>query len=462
MALRNLFRRAAPTALDPSFGLSLGDLDGPVGRIAPSGTIATSDGSWRIEWGVKAGPDWRIAARERAVRQTRVDDTPVFETRMRVPRGDVVQRVGVVNDGRSRAVVIEYENASPDAVVVATAGFADATMRSDAEGIVLDGTRWIVPARSGAAVVAEDVWAAIEADPTGVDATGRGAGAVLTPLPHRQSVAVVVVVEGTPPARTTSPIDIAAGWRAVMGAALEVDVPDADLVAAWRRIQCDLVLAAGADDPLAAAEAAWWLDLAGLSAEADRGRSVALRAVDRGRFDADLAVATLRALASKDLRRAAPSGLGEVAGPLVARCRDRLDRATVDVVVRALEREAPDAAGDARRLFETVTVDAWSPSTAAAAGAARVLGHLFDDADPSGVLSLLPTVPENWRGHSVDVRGMVTGSGRLSFSVRWHGARPALLWQREGGADGVELRCPGLDPTWSSTQRSGDALLEVG
>ena len=130
MALRNLFRRAAPIALDPSFGLSLGDLDGPVGRIAPSGTIATSDGSWRIEWGVKAGPDWRIAARERAVRQTRVDDTPVFETRMRVPRGDVVQRVGVVNDGRSRAVVIEYENASPDAVVVATAGFADATMRS--------------------------------------------------------------------------------------------------------------------------------------------------------------------------------------------------------------------------------------------------------------------------------------------------------------------------------------------
>lgn len=461
MPFRNPFRRSSPAPLDSSFGLLIGDLSGPVARIDPAGVIATLDGSWRVEWGVRAGSGWRVAGQERAVRQSRVDDTPVFETWLRVPGGDVIQRVGVVNDGDGRALVIEYENASPDAVVVATAGIVAGDLRAGDAGIRLDGEPWIVPGRTGAATVADDIWAAVATDPTGVEASGRGGAAVLTPLPHRQTVTVTVLVEGDLPERDVMPAEIAAGWRTITGQALDVDVPDPDLTSAWRRVVCDLILAAGDDDPVAAGEAAWWLDLAGLHDEADRGRLAVLRAADAGRLDADGAVVALRALASREIRTGESSALAEVAGPLVAVAGDRLDRATVGLVARALERSAPDAAADARRILDTTALAEREPVSPVAAGAARVLGHLFADADVTGALSMLPSVPSAWLGQPIDVRGMVTGFGRLSFSVRWHGARPAVLWEREGGPEGAELRCDGLDPSWSTIERSGEALLQA-
>lgn len=461
MPLRNPFRRPSPAPLDPSFGLLVGDLTGPIARIDSVGTIATLDGSWRLEWGVRAGAEWRVAAQERAVRQSRVDDTPVFETLLRVPGGDVIQRVGVVNDGTGRAVVIEYENASPDAVVVATAGVAPGALRTGEAGVELDGDPWIVPARAGAATVADDIWNAVAADPTGTEASGRGASAVLTPLPHRQTVTVTVVIDGDRPEREVTPVEIAAGWRTVTSRALDLDVPDPDLTGAWRRVVCDLILAAGDDDPVTAGEAAWWLDLAGLHDEADRGRLAVLRAADSGRLDAEAAVVALRALAGREIRTGEPSALAEVAGPLATLAGDRLDRVTVGLVARALERSAPDAAADARRVLDVAVLADREPGSPVAAGAARVLGHLFADADVTGVLSMLPSVPASWHGQPIDVRGMVTGFGRLSFSVRWHGARPAVLWEREGGPEGAELRCEGLDPTWSTIERAGEALLEA-
>ena len=74
-------------------------------------------------------------------------------------------------------------------------------------------------------------------------------------------------------------------------------------------------------------------------------------------------------------------------------------------------------------------------------------------------IEMLPDVPDSWLGQSIDVRSCGTANGRISFSVRWHGSRPALLWERLGGSDAVELRCPGLDPAWSTLDRSGEALL---
>jgi hypothetical protein len=49
-----------------------------------------------------------------------------------------------------------------------------------------------------------------------------------------------------------------------------------------------------------------------------------------------------------------------------------------------------------------------------------------------------------------------TRRGPVSYAVRWHGTRPALLWD---APDGVELRAPGLDPSWSSSVPRGEALL---
>ena len=51
--------------------------------------------------------------------------------------------------------------------------------------------------------------------------------------------------------------------------------------------------------------------------------------------------------------------------------------------------------------------------------------------------------------------------GRLSFAVRWHGERPALLWDLESHRSdpAVRLTAPALDPDWSSAEPRGEALL---
>jgi hypothetical protein len=78
-------------------------------------------------------------------------------------------------------------------------------------------------------------------------------------------------------------------------------------------------------------------------------------------------------------------------------------------------------------------------------------------------LALLPKFPGAWMGGEVEIHNAVTTHGRISFAIRWHGARPALLWDlevdEEHEGDSIEIRCPGLDPDWSTTERQGDALL---
>ncbi|HET9442031.1 MAG TPA: hypothetical protein VFO65_01840 [Acidimicrobiales bacterium] len=79
-----------------------------------------------------------------------------------------------------------------------------------------------------------------------------------------------------------------------------------------------------------------------------------------------------------------------------------------------------------------------------------------------GGLALCSLVPEPWRGQGLEVHDAPTHRGTLSFAVRWHGDRPALLWdlrRREGDSRPVTLTAPGLDPSWSTTEAQGEALL---
>jgi hypothetical protein len=78
-----------------------------------------------------------------------------------------------------------------------------------------------------------------------------------------------------------------------------------------------------------------------------------------------------------------------------------------------------------------------------------------------GGLALCSLVPPAWLGQSWEVHGLPTARGRLGFAVRWHGERPALLWELEArpGAEPAHLTVPGLDPTWSSDEPRGEALL---
>ncbi|MEX2627064.1 MAG: hypothetical protein WD225_09270, partial [Ilumatobacteraceae bacterium] len=44
----------------------------------------------------------------------------------------------------------------------------------------------------------------------------------------------------------------------------------------------------------------------------------------------------------------------------------------------------------------------------------------------------------------------------VSYAIRWHGERPAVLWEVAG--DPVPLTAPVLDPTWLADTPTGEAL----
>ncbi len=80
-----------------------------------------------------------------------------------------------------------------------------------------------------------------------------------------------------------------------------------------------------------------------------------------------------------------------------------------------------------------------------------------------GGLDLLPGFSSSWLGRNLDVKGLPTRYGTLSFHVRWHGARAALLWEIDPiDADALPtITARALDPTFSTTEGSGEALLEA-
>ena len=81
--------------------------------------------------------------------------------------------------------------------------------------------------------------------------------------------------------------------------------------------------------------------------------------------------------------------------------------------------------------------------------------------EAAGGLALASVVPDTWLGQGWEVHDAPTAFGRLSYAVRWHGERPALLWELEPhpGVGPVRLTAPGLDADWSSTEPRGEALL---
>jgi hypothetical protein len=85
---------------------------------------------------------------------------------------------------------------------------------------------------------------------------------------------------------------------------------------------------------------------------------------------------------------------------------------------------------------------------------AAVRAVLVQDHDQG--IALFDDWPREWVGQAIDVRDVPTRRGPVSSSVRWHGDRPALLWE---GPSGVTFTAPGLDPAWSSDQPRGEALL---
>ncbi len=96
-------------------------------------------------------------------------------------------------------------------------------------------------------------------------------------------------------------------------------------------------------------------------------------------------------------------------------------------------------------------------SPAATAAFLLLVRDLLVTEPEPGHAVLLPVLPDEWRGQPVRVDDAVLSGGvRLSYAVRWHGERPALLWEANSG---LRLTAPGLDARFLTDEPRGEALL---
>lgn len=81
--------------------------------------------------------------------------------------------------------------------------------------------------------------------------------------------------------------------------------------------------------------------------------------------------------------------------------------------------------------------------------------------ETSSGVDLVPGMNRGWYGKNLEASRMRTRSGMLSFALRWHGERAALLWEFEPSRDEAEweLTFASMDPDFTTTDRSGEALL---
>ena len=467
----------------------VGDLDGPAAAVDQSGTVAPVAAGWRVVWAVGAEDRWHVAARDAAVRSRLVDDMPIAATLMRVPGGDVELRAAAGHAAAGRAVTLEFTNDTPAPVSLAVAVTGSIkTAAVDGSRLLADGRVAVDLGRApgGTAVVDDgEVWSAVRTEPPPGDCAtrsreGRAAAVAVVPLAARVPLRVTLPVEGESAGMAGLPEEIAAGWRALVARAASVELPGETALRAWRRGIAASILAAGGVEPEAAARTAVVLDRVGLPDEADRARRALVGAAEHSRLLPPVAAAGLRALASRRLRIGRVSGLAEWAGPLAEAAGDHLDPLTLEQVAAVLETEAPAAARDARRLLAGASPISVSRSVAGdeLAGTVRrsvafggdgldgveaLLDCLVAEAEDHLVIA--PTPPGEWTGAPVDACGLLTRHGVLAFSVRWHGSRPALLWELQAarGQDspGTTVRC-GLDRSWQSEAPTGEALLEPG
>jgi hypothetical protein len=150
---------------------------------------------------------------------------------------------------------------------------------------------------------------------------------------------------------------------------------------------------------------------------------------------------------------------------------DDLDPGAVELAAGAARGEGPLLVGEGPglddRLASASSTWSWPDGVRAAAGLLGAARAALVGADGRTVL---PGLRPGWAGRSLEVHDAPTPWGSLSYAVRWHGRRPALLWDLVPHApqprhpDGIgappwSLRAPALDPDWSTAALAGESLL---
>jgi hypothetical protein len=391
---------------DPSttIGVLGGNRDATVDR---RGMVSPRATTWELDWWIGADDRWHVPRREAAVRQHLVDGMPVVQTSMRVPSGDAVQRVyGVPAGDVGEVAVVEVSNESPAPFVVALVVRGAAALDLDGATVYADGrsvlrtsrppSRWAVSIDGSTEQTVTSGEASDGPFPHRQDRGARLVGAFLFPVAHRTALRAVVCL-GTQGIGATEPGVLPDGAAVAHGWQVQLD----------RGLRVELP-----DEPLqrAVETARVAAVLAGQAWRVDPEVAAVLE--DWG-LDAEAAVAWGR-LTGRSRRR--------------LRRRDPVRATWSDVLARA-------AVPDAQLL--------------------AALRSLLVQDHEAGV-TLLADWPREWIGQPIDVRDAPTRRGPVSCSVRWHGERPALLWE---GPEGTTFTAPGLDPAWSATEARGEALL---
>jgi hypothetical protein len=451
------YRSSGPVAAVDS-GASLGTLDGSVrATVDPCGRVGLRGRRWFVRWAVRGDEGWVVPERVKPASrsQRRLDGTSVVETSLRVPGGQAVHRAyGARSASGVDVAVVEIENRGRTpfgvALVVAGAGridLADRTVRVDREiGIVLPRP----PSRTAASL--DDVLAdGGEPGWTGERRSrgGRAESAFVFPLAHTARLRLVLGGDADP-GELPDADAVVAGWLAHLGAGLRSELPDPTAGDAVRADLSELLLAVEleATDVLAVgrfghhgpAGRALWSYVHAQALHVESGMPlVAL-------------VEHWRATEDRELLDAAVGPVAVAAHRLRRRGSAAAHGAAAELLAAAGQPEAADLCR--RRVAGPDAARRWDGATPAGRLLAR-RDQLVSDTDAG--LVVVPTWPDEWLGQGIGVHRAPTRWGRLSFAVRWHGARPALLWERDG-SDGVPLRT-GLDASWSTEASRGEALL---
>ena len=368
--------------------------------VTDIGTLVPSDGSGEIAWHVAGDDRWYSPAQEPTLRQKWYAGFPVCETRIRVGNGDVVQRIYSVAD-LGGMTVIEFENES-------TLPIAVAVTRSD-----LFTTR-----------------APADNPPVGIDLPSHS---IVIPIGHKSTARVALAhnnpTSGRLPDDTPNHQQVVRGWETACDVASRITMPDHSVVAGIARVRSELLLGVGVTQDAS-------IELVRL-AETHRDSIVDVVEAVQRRVRAEKR--------SRVLRWDTPHLMASAARACVLLDDEVAAGDIGSTWLRMADRDVQEIPVEIPAGLQAI---AWAESLLAQASASG--GHCV----------LLPHgIPETWWGSPFEAHGLIADPHRtISYAVRWHGPRPAVLWEVSGQA-GLLLSAGRTDPEWHTTDSSGEALL---
>ena len=389
------------------------------------GSIRLNDGSPVLDWHIAADDRWHDPSTEPSVRQTRRAGVPVIETRLRIPGGDAIQRVYAVADAGG-LVVIEITNES-------TLPIAVAFTRPD-----------VVSSRTPS--------------PRGAQGIELPAGSVVFPVAHGSTLHVALrapdsVVANVDVERLPSFEQLQKGWLKAVEQAGYVIVPEGAVAPLVARLRSDALILSGheiedwaigaggdcANDPVA-----YILTLQELLRMGEKltGDSALIRVDHAARLAQ--CVETLL----KDNKKT----------PILPWDVERALFAAQFVFARMGEsRAADDVAATQLRLSSAAEPPNVMPTDIRAI--AWVEEKMVAMQRDGSVQIFGRGIPRLWLGANLECHRVAAGPlHTVSFGIRWHGEKPALLWEVAGPA-GIKLTAGKCDPTWTSVEATGETLL---